>query len=136
MRAPRRNIVIKTPLYDAKFDSQGAEAISWIIKKNKDTGREIYSVAGTKKNPVPLELISPEGLKRQPRQAPLQLITGDAAVDQLLMSSTYTVEGVDGAGDSELTVADPKTITFRFNDPGTGLEVAKTLHIDPNHLRR
>jgi YidC/Oxa1 family membrane protein insertase len=129
--SPRRNIVIKTPLYDAKFDSQGAEAISWIIKKNKDTGSEIYSVAGTKKNPVALELISAEGLKRQPRQAPLQLVTGDAAVDQLLMSSTYTVEGVDGGGDTELTIADPKTITFRFSDPGTGLEVAKTLFVDP-----
>ncbi len=132
--APRRNIVIKTPLYEAKFDSQGAEAISWVIKKNKDTGSEIYSVAGTKKNPIALELISPEGLKRQPRQAPLQLVTGDAAVDQLLMSNNYTVEGADGTTDSEVTLAanETKRITFRFNDPGTGLDVAKTIAVDGN----
>jgi YidC/Oxa1 family membrane protein insertase len=133
--APRRNIVIKTPLYEAKLDSQGAEAISWIIKKNTDTGSDIHSVAGTKKNPVSLELVSPEGLKRQPRQVPLQLVTGDAAVDQLMMFSTYTVEGVDsGTSDSEVTLAanETKRITFRLNDPGTGLDVAKTIVVDGN----
>ena len=66
---PHRVISIKTPLYEAKLDSLGAEAISWIIKKNKDTGQDIYSVAGDKKNHVPLELVSQEGLKRQPREA-------------------------------------------------------------------
>ena len=44
---------------------------------------------------MPLELISPEGLKRQPRMVPLQLQTGDAALDSALSSSTYRVEGVD-----------------------------------------
>jgi YidC/Oxa1 family membrane protein insertase len=129
--APRRAIVIKTPLYDAKFDSQGAEAVSWVIKKNTDSGNDIHSVAGSQKNPVPLELISPEGLKRQPRQAPLQLVTGDAAVDQLLMSSTYAVEGADN---DEVSLAgnETKRITFRFIEPGTGLDVAKTIVVDGN----
>ena len=132
--APRRNIVVKTPLFDAKFDSQGAEAISWIIKRNKDTGDPIYSVGGTKHSPMALELISAEGLKRQPRQAPLQLRTGDAAVDQLLTSSTYSVEGVDGSGDTEISVGpnESKRITFRFNEPSTGLDVVKTIVIDGN----
>src|SRR5918993_5281821 len=130
--APRREIVVRTPLYEVKFDNQGAEAISWIIKKNKDTGDAIYSVGGTKQNPMSLELISPEGLKRQPRQAPLQLRTGDVAVDQLLMSSTYSIEGVDGSGDAEINVGpnESKRITFRFNDPATGLDVAKTIVFD------
>src|SRR5688572_27931123 len=135
--APRREIVVKTPLYEAKFDSQGAEAVSWIIKKNKDTGDGIYSVGGTKQNPMPLELISAEGLKRQPRQAPLQLRTGDAAIDQLLMSSTYSVfdQPVDTASliagqkdrpaDSEISVGpnESKRLTFRFSDPAIGLDV-------------
>ena len=131
---PRRQIVVKTPLFEAKFDNQGAEAVSWIIKKNKDTGDPIYSVGGTRLNPMTLELISTEGLKRQPRQAPLQLRTGDAAVDQMLVSSTYSVEGVEGSGDSEVTIgtAESKRITFRFNDPATGLAVAKTVVIDGN----
>src|SRR4051794_34888930 len=34
--APHRTVLIRTPLYEAKLDSLGAEAISWIIKKNKD----------------------------------------------------------------------------------------------------
>src|SRR5215204_2781507 len=44
--APHRTISVKTPLYEAKFDTLGAEAVSWIIKKNKDSGQDIYSVAG------------------------------------------------------------------------------------------
>jgi YidC/Oxa1 family membrane protein insertase len=131
--APHRIISIKTPLYEAKLDSRGAEPISWIIKKNKDTQSEIYSVAGAKKAKLPLELISPEGLKREPRQVPLQIATGDAAVDSLLTSANYTVEGADaGTGDTELNLAagERKRITFLLKDPATGLDVVKTLVFD------
>jgi YidC/Oxa1 family membrane protein insertase len=130
--APHRTVSIKTPLYEAKIDSRGAEAISWIIKKNKDSGQEIYSVAGPKSARVPLELVSPVGLKKEPREAPLQLATGDAAVDGLLASSNYTIEGVDGAGDVELNLAadEKKRLTFTLRDSGTGLDVVKTIVFD------
>jgi YidC/Oxa1 family membrane protein insertase len=124
---------VRTPLYEAKLDSQGAEAISWIIKKNKDSTdkeSEIYSLGPDGKSHVPLELISQEGLKRQPREAPLQLATGDASVDTLLRSRDYTVEGADsGTGDAELALAagEQKRISFLLKDAATGLEVAKTL---------
>src|SRR5215510_10185316 len=68
----QRNVVIKTPLYDAKFDTQGAVATSWILKANKDNGKKLSSAGGDK-----LELISQEGLKHQPREAPFDLVTGD-----------------------------------------------------------
>src|SRR5712691_7976677 len=42
---PRRTLVVRTPLYQATFDSRGAGVISWIIRKNKDSGLSIYSVA-------------------------------------------------------------------------------------------
>src|SRR6185369_10470091 len=92
--AAKRLITIKTPLYEAKFDTLGAEPISWIIKKNQITDSEIFSVAGRKRDRVPLELISPEGLNRQPRVVPFQLQTGDAVLDAALATSTYRVEGV------------------------------------------
>ena len=117
--APQRTITIKTPLYDVKFDTLGAEPTSWIIKKNKNSGAEIFSVAGHKKDRIPLELISPEGLKRQPRMVPLQLQTGDSALDTLLSSSTYKVEGVDAPeGDVELSVGpgQQKELTFVLED--------------------
>lgn len=133
--APRRNIIIKTPLYEVKLDTQGAEAVSWIIKKNKDSGSPIYSVAGNKHSPVPLELVSPQGLKRDPREVPLQLITGDAAVDRALAASTYLVEGVDaGSGDTEISLGDSESrrVTFRFTEPGAGLDVTKTMTLNGN----
>jgi YidC/Oxa1 family membrane protein insertase len=130
---PHRVISIKTPLYEVKLDSLGAEVISWIIKKNKDSGQDIYSVAGDKKNHVPLELVSQEGLKRQPREAPLQLSLRDPSADALLTSTNYVINGVDGStGDSELTLGagEKKRITFLLNDKATGLDVVKTIELD------
>ena len=130
--APQRTITIRTPLYDAKFDTLGAEPISWIVKKNKNSGAEIWSVAGHKKDRIPLELISPEGLKRQPRMVPLQLHTGDTALDTVLSSSTYRVEGVDAAsGDVEVNLGEneKKQITFVLED-ANGLQVRKAIVFD------
>jgi YidC/Oxa1 family membrane protein insertase len=130
----RRALTIKTPLYEAKFDSLGSEVVSWIIKKNKDSGRGIYSVAGDKNNKVPLELISPEGLKRQPRETPLQIITGDASLDNLLATTNYEVEGVDkSSGDVEIALAanEKRSIAFLIRDSVTGLNVTKRLTFDP-----
>jgi YidC/Oxa1 family membrane protein insertase len=130
---PHRVVSIKTPLYDAKFDSLGAEAISWIIKKNKDSGQDVYSVAGDKKTHVPLELVSQEGLKRQPREAPLQLSLRDASVDALLTSTNYVIEGIGSStGDAELTLSpgEKRRISFLLNDKATGLDVVKTITLD------
>jgi len=127
--APQRTITIKTDLFDAKFDTRGAEPISWVIKKNKNSKSEIYSVAGHKSDKKPLELISPEGLKRQPRLVPLQLQTGDATLDSLLASSMYRVEGADVSnGDVELNLADGETKQLTFILEGSnGLQVRKTI---------
>jgi len=130
--APQRIITIKTPLYEAKFDTLGAEPVSWILKFNRNNNSPIYSVAGRKADKKPLELISPEGLKRQPRQVPLQIQTGDAAVDYALSSSTYKVEGVDQAnGDVELNLGpgEKKELTFVLEDPN-GLQVRKKIVFD------
>ena len=71
-QAPQRTITVRTDLYEVKFDTRGAEPISWIIKKNRYSNTDIYSVAGKKSERKPLELISPEGLNRQPRQVRLR----------------------------------------------------------------
>lgn len=132
--APHRTILIKTPLYDAKLDSLGAEAVSWIIKKNKDSGQDIYSVAGDRKTRAPLELISQEGLKRQPREAPFQLRTGEANVDALLSSSNYAIEGIEGTGDAEVTLSpgEKKQISFTLKN-AAGVDVVKTLMLDADN---
>src|SRR5690349_6248779 len=132
--APQRTITVKTPLYDVKFDTLGAEPVSWIIKvnKNKQGQKDIYSVAGRRSDKKPLELISPEGLTRQPRLVPLQLETGDAAFDHALSSSTYKVEGVDQAsGDAEVNVGEheKKELTFVLED-SNGVQVRKKIAFD------
>ncbi|MCM3903127.1 MAG: membrane protein insertase YidC [Pyrinomonadaceae bacterium] len=129
----RRTVRIKTPLYEAKLDSLGSEVVSWIIRKNKDSGHDIYSVASDKVKKVPLELVSTEGLKRQPREAPLQIITGDSALDTLLAMTNYQVEGVDTPeGDVQITLSanEKRSITFLIRDTGTGLSVTKKITFD------
>ena len=132
--APQRTLTIRTPLYEIKIDSRGAAPISWIIKENKkSTGqKDIFSVAGTRRDAIPLQLISPEGLNRQPREVPLQLLTGDAGLDEALRSSTYRIDGVNTAtGDAELTLAagEKKQIQLVLEDSNK-LLVQKTLTFD------
>src|SRR5215467_882726 len=119
--SPQRTITVKTPLYDVKFDTLGAEPVSWIIKVNKNSEgqKDVYSVAGRKSDKKPLELISPEGLKRQPRMVPFQLQTGDAAFDAALSSSTYKVEGVDqpnADAEVDLKQGEKKELTFTLEE--------------------
>ena len=130
-QAPQRTIIIESALYKATIDTRGAEPVSWILKRNKSSQSdgEIYSVAGKKSDKIPLELISPEGLKREPRVVPLQLQTGDAALDGVLATSTYRVEGdVAAEGDVHLNLSpgEKKQLTFVLED-GNGLQVRKTL---------
>ena len=133
--APQRTITIQTPLYKAKFDTRGAEPISWILLKNKHSESEIYSVAGRKSDKIPLELISPEGLKRQPRLVPLQVQTGDQNLDSTLASSTYKVEELDKDSAGDVTVnlnpGEKKQLTFAFEDQN-GLQVRKSIVFDAN----
>jgi YidC/Oxa1 family membrane protein insertase len=130
--APQRTLTVRTPLYEAKFDTLGAEPVSWIIKVNKINNREVFSVGGRKEDRVPLQLISPEGLTRQPRVVPFQLQTGDETLDHALSSSTYKVEGIDqpnGDVDVNLGAGQKKELTFVLED-SSGVQVRKKLVFD------
>ncbi|HEY0078198.1 MAG TPA: membrane protein insertase YidC [Pyrinomonadaceae bacterium] len=135
---PPRTLTIESPLYRVRLDSRGALATSWVIKQNKDSGRAIYSIAGNKNNPQPLELISPEGLKKEPRDAPLRLETGDASLDTLLLSRNYRIEGIEAdegnaAPAVELKPGEQKRVDFVLRDASSGLEVTKSLTFSADH---
>ena len=130
----RRTVVVRTPLYEAKFDTEGAAAVSWVIKKNKDTGRPIYSSAGnTGGQAIPLELVSPEGLKR--RELPFDVTTGDSQLDSVLATRNYSIVGTEGVDNTsgvatiDLAGNDKRSIEFELND-GAGLIVKKRLEFD------
>jgi YidC/Oxa1 family membrane protein insertase len=135
---PQRVVTVKTPLYEAKFDTRGAVATSWIITKNKRTGQQLFSVAGDKNSRRPLELIpsddnlksAPENVRQEARSTALRLVTGDAAFDNLLSSRNYRVEGVEGeSGDARLDLnsGESKNVKFTLRDEATGSEVIKNL---------
>jgi YidC/Oxa1 family membrane protein insertase len=128
----QRVFVVKTPLYDAKFDTHGAVAISWVLKKNKDNNEDLFSAGAAKKQQLPLELVSQEGLKRLPREAPLDLFTDDAALNSLISGKNYNVEGYpDSAGDVEINLAaGEKKLDFVLRDSASNLEVIKSITFD------
>src|ERR1044071_1647322 len=134
---PQRTVIVSTPLYEVNFDSRGATAKSWIIKKNKEKdgeGKPLRSASSTKDNPQPLELVSQEGLKRG--LAPLRILTGRQDLDATLNSRNFTVGGVEG-GPAEtrldLNPGEQKTVEFSLSEPGSNLEVVKRLTFDADH---
>ena len=129
---PRRTVTVRTPLAEIQIDTRGAEATSWIIRKNRNSGSPIFSSASTRSQKVPLQLISPEGLKREPRDVPLQLFTGDTNLDGILQSRNYKLEGESNSGDVQLDLAagEKKALQFVLSDAGTGLDVVKTIGFD------
>ena len=134
---PQRTVIVSTPLYEVNFDSRGATAKSWIIKKNKEKdgeGKPLRSASSTKDNPQPLELISQEGLNRG--LAPLRILTGRQDLDATLASRNFVVGGVDGGvteAKLDLKPGEQKTVEFSLSEPGSNLEVLKKLTFDADH---
>ena len=126
---PQRTVVVSTPLYKVELDSRGAIVNSWIIKQNKENDgrtKPIYSVAGTRENPQPLELVYQGGLG--PDKAPLAISTGRADVDAALSGRNFAVNGLD-APDAplELNPGEQKSVELTLTDPLSGLEAVKKL---------
>ncbi len=105
---PQRKVHVVTPLYEVTFDTRGAVAASWILKKNKNTGREIYAA-----NSI--------------YQA-LRIVTGDAALDGALASRNFKIGGSAESGDETIDVPNAsKRIDFVLHDDATGLDATKSI---------
>src|SRR5712692_2672209 len=122
---PQRKLHIVTPLYEVTFDTRGAVATSWILKKNKNSGREIYAANSTKNNPKTLELITtpPAGIAPDQLFQPLRLVTGDTALDSALASRNFKISGgAAESGDETIDVPNAsKRVDFVLYDDASGL---------------
>lgn len=128
---PQRKLRVVTPLYEATFDTRGAVATSWIITRNKNTGREIHAANSTRNNPKPLELIpaAPPGVAADQLFHTLQIVTGDATVDAALAGKNFRVTGAKAeTGDETINVASgSQQIDFAVHDDATGLDATKSI---------
>src|SRR5258708_2289570 len=135
---PQRKLRVVTPLYEVTFDTRGAVATSWIIKrvkKDNNTWREMYSASSTKNNPKPLELITtpPAGIPAEQLFQPLRLVTGDAALDGVLASRNFKISGGSAelspeSGDATIDVPNAsKRIDFVLHDDATGLDATQSI---------
>jgi YidC/Oxa1 family membrane protein insertase len=134
---PQRTVIVSTPLYEIKFDTRGATAKSWIIKKNKEKegeGKPLRSASSTKDKPQHLELVSQEGLNRD--LVPLRISTGRQDLDATLKTRNFAVAGVDGGttdAQLDLKPGERKSVEFSLSEPGSNLEVLKKLTFDADH---
>jgi len=133
---PQRKIRVVTPLYEVTLDTHGAVATSWIITKNRNTGREIHASGSTKNNPKKLELIAaaPEGVAPDQLTHTLQIITGDATVDAALANKNFKVVGTKSdAGDETINVeSGSQQIDFVVHDDATGVDATKRIIFFPD----
>jgi len=128
---PHRVIHVETPLYKVALDSQGAVATSWIIQKNRISGKPLYSASSTKGNPRPLELIpaAPPDVKPEQFVRPLLSVIGDQKVDAALAQKNFKITGTDSdSGDSTLSLpTGSEQIQFAMHDDATGVDATKTI---------
>ena len=128
---PERKLKVVTPLYEATFDTRGAIVTSWIIRRNKKNGLDLFAAGSTKTNPKPLELIlqNPPANSVEPIFRALQIITGDANIDAALASRNYRTFGPNAeSGDETINVpSGSKQIDFVFHDDATGIDATKRL---------
>ncbi|HZI18655.1 MAG TPA: membrane protein insertase YidC [Pyrinomonadaceae bacterium] len=131
---PQRTILVSTPLYDVELSSAGAVVKSWIIKRIKDgdAGEKLlYSISGTRENPQPLQLVSPEGARRG--LFPLRLSTGRSELDASLANGNYAVDGAEDSAETariELAAGEQKSLEFRLGGEQSNLSVVKRLTFD------
>lgn len=131
---PHRTLTVSTSLYEVEIDSRGAAAKGWIIKRNKDKdgeGKPLYSIASTKENPQPLQLISQEGLIKG--QSPLEVSTGHADLDSLFVSRNFEISGVGKETTNpqiDLKAGEQRSVEFVMNEPTSGIQVWKKLTFD------
>jgi YidC/Oxa1 family membrane protein insertase len=128
---PARKLKIVTPLYEATFDTRGAVATSWIIRKNKNNGHDLFGADSTKSDPKPLELIPklPSDVPAEKVFRAFQLVTGDPNSDQALATRNYRTFGPNAeSGDETINVpSGSKQIDFVIHDDATGLDATKRL---------
>lgn len=88
-----KTITVTTPLYRVTLSNHGAVATSWVITKNKENENPLYSVAGTKDKPVPLELIPQDRVQLGEAPLRLQVVDGEKTDERnfLLDSRNYEV---------------------------------------------
>ena len=125
--APNKIVKIKTPLYEVTLDSKGAVATSWILLVNDSPDQVdrkfLYAQGSTETEKKPLELVSQEGLKREPRQVPFKITTADPSLDKTVNNKNYEVSISDE--NIELTGSEEKQIDFTLKG-ADGLEVKKS----------
>ena len=123
---PNKETTIKTPLYQVKLDSKGALATSWVLLKNASPKGEkpLYADGSNDGEQKPLELVSPEALKRAPREIPFRLATGDQNADNFVNERNYQVSVSEEI--VELGAGQTKQIDYVLKDEVSGLEVTKS----------
>jgi YidC/Oxa1 family membrane protein insertase len=122
---PNRTITIKSPLYEVTLDSRGALATSWVVLKNKSPRAEfpVFADGSHGDDRRPLQLISEEALKREPREIPFRLATEDTSLNDLLNGRNYQINIPEDT--ISLAAGQEKLVEFSLTD-ASGVQAKKS----------
>ena len=122
---PQRTIVVETPLYRVAIDSRGAVPTSWVIKNNKDNGKDLYSVGADVSERMSLELIAQSPLGKTPREAPLRFVSDQSELEAILNNRSYVVTD---STDDKITLAqgEQRRLSFAMRDEASGTLATKS----------
>jgi len=96
-----------------------------LLKNSSPKGEKpLFADASGGEEGKPLELISPEAFKRNPREVPFRLVTGDANLDNLINERNYQMSATEDT--VELGAGQSKQIEYVLRDEANNLEVVKT----------
>ena len=119
---PNRTVTITTPLYEAKIDSKGAVATSWVILRTKTPKSDypVYADGSSDGNRKALQLISPKAIEQG--ELPFRLVTGDQVLNADLNGRNYQVNAPEDS--ITLGAGEERTVEFTFTGPN-GVEAKK-----------
>src|SRR5690348_15487988 len=115
VQVPQREILIKSPFWEARFSNRGAVAVSWILKKERKRDGSERPLLGA--DGEPLELIPQHGLDIA--GAPLGLrVPSSPDLTRRVNDVIYQIQGV-GSDQATVDLADTesKQITFNYSSP-------------------
>ena len=128
VQVPQREILIRSPFWEARFSNRGAVAVSWILKKERKRDGSERPLLGA--DGQSLELIPQHGLDIA--GAPLGLrVPSSPDLTKRVNDVTYQIHGVDAnQATVDLAAAESNQITFNYSSPDLTVTKTFTFHAD------
>src|SRR5262249_26605700 len=126
IQVTKREILIKSSSWEARFSNKGAVAVSWILKKERKTDGTDRPLLGADGNP--LELIPQEDLSVAGSPFSLR-VPSSPDLTSRANEVNYQIQGISPDQETiDLDKGESKQITFKYASPDLTVTKTFTFH--------